>query len=140
MPYAPSAHPEPELREWVASVLVPSGGVTVAEVLGRVVGVVATAHSQQGSWVRQMAVDPALVNQGIGTLLLAHAVRTLALPIRLYTFQANAGARRFYERHGFVPVEFTDGQANEERCPDVLYELQDIRTDERGSNDAGGRT
>jgi len=123
MPYAPSAHPEPELREWVASVLVPSGGVTVAEVLGRVVGVVATAHSQQGSWVRQMAVDPALVNQGIGTLLLAHAVRTLALPIRLYTFQANAGARRFYERHGFVPVEFTDGQANEERCPDVLYEL-----------------
>jgi len=126
MPYAPSAHPEPELREWVASVLVPSGGVTVAEVLGRVVGVVATAHSQQGSWVRQMAVDPALVNQGIGTLLLAHAVRTLALPIRLYTFQANAGARRFYERHGFVPVEFTDGQANEERCPDVLYELRAI--------------
>ena len=94
MPYAPSAHPEAELREWVASVLVPSGGVIVAGVHGRVV----------------------------------------------YTFQANAGARRFYERHGFVPVEFTDGQANEERCPDVLYELQDIRTDERGSNDAGGRT
>ena len=70
-----------------------------------------------------MAVDPALVNQGIGTSLLAQALRTLALPIRLYTFQANAGARRFYERHGFIPIEFTDGQGNEEHCPDVLYEL-----------------
>ena len=74
----------------------PSGGVTVSEVHGRVVGVMATTHSEQVSWVNQMAVDPALVNQGIGTLLLAHAMRTLALPIRLYTFQANAGARRFY--------------------------------------------
>ena len=124
MPYAPSAHPEPDLREWVASVLIPSGGVTVAEVNGQVVGVIATARSERVSWVNQMAVDPALVNQGIGTLLLAQAMRTLALPIHLYTFQANAGARRFYERHGFVPTEFTDGQANEEHCPDVLYELQ----------------
>ena len=106
--------------------LVPSGGVTVAEAHGEVVGVMATAQSEQCSWINQMAVDPVLVNQGIGTLLLAHAMRTLALPIRLYTFQANAGARRFYERHGFVPVEFTDGQANEERCPDVLYELRAI--------------
>ena len=70
-----------------------------------------------------------LLNQGIGALLLAHAMRALALPIRLYTFQANAGARRFYERHGFVPLEFTDGQANEEHCPDVLYELQAIRAE-----------
>ena len=124
MPYAPSAHPEPELREWVASVLLPSGGVTVAEAHGGVVGVMATEHAEPVSWINQMAVDPAMVNQGIGTLLLAHAMRTLALPIRLYTFQANAGARRFYERNGFVPIEFTDGQANEERCPDVLYELR----------------
>ncbi|MGE5104313.1 MAG: N-acetyltransferase family protein [Betaproteobacteria bacterium] len=129
MPYAPSAHPEPELRKWVASVLVPSGGVTVAEVHGQVVAVMATERPDKVSWVRQMAVDPALVNQGIGTLLLRHAMSTLALPIRLYTFQANAGARRFYERHGFVAVEFTDGRTNEERCPDVLYELQAIRAE-----------
>jgi GNAT superfamily N-acetyltransferase len=77
----------------------------------------------QTSWITQMAVDPALVGNGIGSFLLAHAIRTSAPPIRLYTFQANRGARRFYERHGFIAVEFTDGQANEERCPDVLYEL-----------------
>jgi ribosomal protein S18 acetylase RimI-like enzyme len=39
----------------------------------------------------------------------------------LYTFQPNAGARRFYERHGFAAVEFGDGSDNEERVPDVLY-------------------
>jgi GNAT superfamily N-acetyltransferase len=89
----------------------------------------ATERSDQGSWVRQMAVDPALVNQGIGTLLLKHAVSTLAPPIRLYTFQANAAARRFYERHGFVPVKFTNGRTNEEHCPDVLYELHAIRAE-----------
>jgi len=124
MPYAPSAHSETEVREWVAGHLVPAGGVTVAVVDGRVIGAMATARKGRVSWITQMAVDPSLVGQGIGSQLLAHAVRTLELPIRLYTFQANAGARKFYERHGFAAIEFTDGQANEERCPDVLFEMR----------------
>ena len=66
---------------------------------------------------------PNHVGNGIGTLLLAHALKTLPSPVRLHTFQANHGARRFYERHGFTAIAFTDGQGNEERCPDVLYEL-----------------
>jgi GNAT superfamily N-acetyltransferase len=123
MPYAPSMHPDPEVCEWVATILVPSGGVTVAVMHGRVAAAMATAQSKRVSWIQQMAVDPVLVNRGIGTLLLRHAMHTLPRPIRLWTFQANSGARGFYERHGFVPIQFTDGQANEERCPDVLYEL-----------------
>ena len=35
-------------------------------------------------------------------------------------FQKNEGARRFYERHGFTAVEWTDGD-NEEGAPDVRY-------------------
>lgn len=123
MPYAPSAHADDEIREWVASNLVPSGRVTVAEIHGRVVAAMATERSATFSWITQMAVDPAFVGRGIGSLLLAEATRTLAPPIRLYTFQANTGARRFYERHGFRQIGLTDGQANEERCPDVLYEF-----------------
>jgi len=46
----------------------------------------------------------------------------LGSPIRLYTFQANGGARRFYERHGFQPVAFSGGRDNEECCPDILFE------------------
>ncbi len=41
---------------------------------------------------------------------------------RLWVFQKNEGARRFYERHGFRLVELTDGSRNEEREPDALYE------------------
>ena len=107
MPYAPSAHPAAKVREWVASYLVPTGGVVVAELNGRVVAAMATEPSAGISWITQMAVDPELVRQGIGSSLLVHALRTLPPPIRLYTFQANAGARRFYERHGFSPIEFT---------------------------------
>jgi len=70
-----------------------------------------------------MTVDPAHVGRRIGSSLLAHALLILPRPILLYTFQANTGARRFYERHGFRAIQFTDGRANEERCPDVLYEL-----------------
>jgi GNAT superfamily N-acetyltransferase len=124
MPYAPSAHGDDEVREWVATTLVPGGGVTVAEVQGRVLGVMATAREGGCSWIMQMAVDPAVVGHGLGTTLLAQAVSHLPRPIRLYTFQANTGARRFYERHGFTAIRFTDGQANEERCPDVLYEMR----------------
>ena len=129
MPYAPSAHTDSEIRTWVASYLIPTGGVIVAEADGKVVGAVATELNGQVSWITQMAVAPTLTDQGIGSRLLAAAMRSLANPVRLYTFQANAGARRFYERHGFCAIEFTDGQDNEERCPDVLYEFGAHRTD-----------
>jgi GNAT superfamily N-acetyltransferase len=128
MPYVPSLRGDEELRAWVAGHLIPSGGVVVAEILGSVAGVMHTERRGQTSWITQMAVAPALVGNGIGSLLLAHAIRTSAPPIRLHTFQANRDARRFYERHGFLAVEFTDGQANEERCPDVLYELDGGRS------------
>jgi hypothetical protein len=42
--------------------------------------------------------------------------------LRLYTFQCNQGARRFYERHGFIAVAFGDGSSNEEGEPDIRYE------------------
>lgn len=121
MPYAPSAHSEDEVRAWVREQLLPGGGVTVAEVAGGVVGLVATSPGDGVTWIDQMAVQPALVGQGVGAALLDRVLRASPWPIRLYTFQANARARRFYERHGFVPLQFTDGSTNEECCPDVLY-------------------
>lgn len=121
MPYAPSPHPDDELRAWVAAELVPSGGVTVATADHEVVAAMAL-DAGGGGWIHQMAVDPRWVGRGIGAVLLRHALESLPRPVRLYTFQANTGARRFYERHGFVAIRFTDGRANEEQCPDVLYE------------------
>lgn len=124
LPFAPSAHPPDDVRRWVAERLLPGGDVTVAEHGGAVVGVLAVARGEEASWIDQMYVLPGWVGRGVGTELLGHAHRSLPRPIRLYTFQANAGARRFYERHGYRAIAFSDGQDNEERCPDVLYELR----------------
>jgi hypothetical protein len=55
-------------------------------------------------------------------MLLARAKTELGAPIRLDTFQASMGARRFDERHGFYVMAVGDGSDHEERCPDVLDE------------------
>jgi GNAT superfamily N-acetyltransferase len=75
------------------------------------------------SWITHLYLRPARVGRGIGSRLLGHAVGRASPPLRLYCFRQNGAARRFYERHGFVPIAFSDGSGNEERCPDVLYEL-----------------
>lgn len=41
--------------------------------------------------------------------------------LQLWTFQNNLLALRFYESRGFIAIKQTDGSANEEREPDVLY-------------------
>ena len=123
IPYAPPAHSESDMLEWVKNQLIPSGGVTVAVVEESIVGVLAVEREGNVSWVNQLYVAPSHCGQGIGTQLLQQAVSMLQRPIRLYTFQANSRARHFYERFGFVPIEFSDGSTNEEQCPDVLYEL-----------------
>ena len=123
LPYAPSAHSEPEVRRWVRDTLIPSGAVTVACAGSRVVGVLASSSTPGCGWIDQLYLMPDVVRQGIGSQLLKHALLALPRPVRLYTFQANTGARAFYERNGFVAVRFSDGRSNEEHCPDVLYEL-----------------
>ena len=124
MPYAPLAHDHADMLQWAQTQLIPSGGVTVAVQDEAVVGVLATSQAEGISWIDQLYVMPAWVGRGLGAKLLEHAHAQLACPIRLYTFQANTGARRFYERHGYRVVALTDGQTNEEKCPDVLYALR----------------
>ena len=123
MPFAPSAHTDAEVRHWVRDVLLPSSQTTVAVTSGVVVGVVAVSVKEGRGWVEQLYIHPTHVGQGIGSKLLAHALAATPPPVRLYTFQQNVRSRKFYERHSFVAIEFTDGSANEEKCPDVLYEL-----------------
>jgi GNAT superfamily N-acetyltransferase len=123
LPYAPSAHPPDDVRRWVREHLLPTGEVTVAEHCGEIVGVMATSRDDRYSWIDQLYLRPGWLRRGIGGALLEVAHARLRRPIRLYTFQQNSIGRSFYERHGYRPVAFTDGAANEERCPDVLYEL-----------------
>lgn len=71
-------------------------------------------------WVDQLYVLPAHQGRGIGAALLDVA-RSACPELLLWTFQKNWPARAFYEKQGFAAVEETDGSANEEREPDILY-------------------
>lgn len=120
--FAPLAHADADVRRWIAEVLVPNGNVRVAVEGASVLGFVATSDDGVHRWVDQLYVAPARVGEGIGRRLLAEALARLTPPVRLFTFQANHGARRFYRRHGFEEIAFADGRDNEEGCPDVLLE------------------
>jgi len=122
LPYAPMAHTEDEVRGWIGEVLIPGGGVHVAEVERQVVAILAISRQEDASWIDHLYVRPGCTGQGFGVQLLRFAHERLKPPIRLFTFQANSGARHFYGRQGYKAVFFTDGADNEERCPDVLYE------------------
>jgi GNAT superfamily N-acetyltransferase len=90
----------------------------VAEEAGDVVGFL----SLHGSTVEQLYVEPGRQNQGVGIALLDQAKALSPERLELWVFQANEGARRFYERHGFRLVELTDGLGNMEKEPDARYE------------------
>jgi len=127
VPFAPLVHTDAEIIAWVRDVLLVKSSVTVALLDASQVGMIAVSRAETVSWIEQLYVDPAHVGAGIGSRLLASALDRLPLPVRAYTFQQNARARHFYERHAFTAIEFTDGSGNEERCPDVLYELREPR-------------
>lgn len=120
--YAPMAHTRQQVQRWITEIVIPGGGVHVATIDGRVVAMLAVSRAPEASWIDQLYVRPGFTGRGLGARLLEAAHGMLEAPIRLYTFQANADARRFYERHGYVAVAFSDGSDNEERCPDVLCE------------------
>jgi GNAT superfamily N-acetyltransferase len=124
---APLVHSDAEVREWIRARLIPTGRTSVAAVQDSVVGLLAVSPGAEASWIDHLYVLPDWVGCGIGTRLLDRAVRELPPPIRLYTFQQNLRARRFYEARGFAAVAFGDGSGNEERCPDILYEWRSRR-------------
>lgn len=126
LPYAPLPHTDAEVLAWVTDVLLPTGGVTVALEAGAVVGFVAVGLRPDGPWIDQLYVHPARWRRGVGATLLHLALSRLKGPVRLYTFEPNRAARKFYEHHGFTAIGFGDGSNNESRCPDVLYEGQGL--------------
>ncbi len=83
-------------------------------------GVVAGFLSVDGEgFVAGLFVETAARGRGVGTALLGAAKALWPEGLTLWTFEANAGARRFYARHGFVEADRTNGE-NEEGLPDIL--------------------
>jgi GNAT superfamily N-acetyltransferase len=116
LPTVTLAHDDADVHRWFREEVVPRKETWVAVDEEPVGLLVLTA-----TMVESLYVDPAHVGRGVGTLLLDQAKLRRPEGLELWAFQDNDRARRFYEHHGFVAVEFGDGSGNEEGAPDVRY-------------------
>jgi ribosomal protein S18 acetylase RimI-like enzyme len=117
--FLPKLHTDEETFDFIANSVLREQEVLIAEVSGVAAGFIAMVH---GNFVEHLYVHPDLQRRGIGTALLECAKERMPDGFRLWVFQQNTPARRFYELHALHVVELTDGSGNEERTPDALYE------------------
>lgn len=122
MNYAPLAHGDAAVHAWFANALLPAGDVWLAERDGEIAGFAACSEQDGALWLEQLYVGAGHRSAGIGSTLLSRVLSRTTQACRLHVFQANAGARRFYEAQGFKLLSLSDGQDNEECCPDALYQ------------------
>lgn len=116
MDFVPKLHTPEEHRAFFTAQLEHERGL-VAEQGTAIVGF--AIHDAQR--LHHLYVHPAWQGCGVGAALLSAVKAAVPHGFDLWTFEPNAAARRFYERHGFSCVERTDGAHNEERVPDVRY-------------------
>jgi ribosomal protein S18 acetylase RimI-like enzyme len=121
LPTVRRAHSDDQVRMWIRDVVVPGRETWVATVDGAVAAMMVIGSVDDAGDVEQLYVDPSFQNRSLGSRLIGLARSRCPAGLELWTFQVNAAAQRFYERHGFVAVERTDGQDNEEHEPDVRY-------------------
>ena len=105
-----------DARAFFRNEVLSSCAVWIAEASGQLLGLIAI----DPPWIRQFAVFPEHQRRGVGTALLNKARECSPAELRLFTFQRNAAARAFYEKHGFTPVAFGISPAPELE-PDVEY-------------------
>lgn len=126
LPYLPVLHSEEEDRAFIANIVMVQDTVWVAEA-GAIVGFIAWREG----WVDHLYVDLGWTGRGIGSALLAKAFEARR-ELRLWAFQRNRDAIRFYRRHGFRVIKTTDGSRNEEKEPDVLLAWSAVSERSRG--------
>lgn len=121
----PSVHGADATRAWIGQRLASDGPAFVAEVPDSAPAQIVGFMVLDGPFVDQLYVRPGLTGRGIGAVLLSRAQALFPDGLFLWTFARNVRAQRFYERHGFRAVEWTDGSHNEERTPDVRMVWRD---------------
>ncbi len=124
MPFVPQdLHTDAEDRRWMRDVFA-NQLVLVAEVVAdenqgvgaKIVGMLSMGNGT----IHNFYIRPGYQNQGIGHRLIEMAKTCSGGELKLWVFEPNEGAIRFYERHGFNTVRKTDGRDNEEKVPDRL--------------------
>lgn len=118
MPYLPVLHTEDETYRWVRDIVIRRQTVWVALNDDGIDGYMTMTEAE----LNDLYIRPGAQGTGVGSALLEKAQELSAGTLSLWTFQRNGAARRFYERRGFIAMEMTNGEDNEEREPDVRYE------------------
>lgn len=116
MPWLPRVHSAAE-EIMYAGDMIDAGWVRVAKMNGRVVGFIARHETR----VHALYVLPEAQDKGVGTALLQDA-KDASEELRLWSYQANSPATRFYGLRGFKEIERTDGAENEAGLPDIQFE------------------
>ncbi|OLP46539.1 GNAT family N-acetyltransferase [Rhizobium oryziradicis] len=114
--FLPELHTAAEDKAFIKNSVLLEKTVHVAIIDNEIVGFIAWGDG----WIDHLYVAPAFTDRQIGSRLLQQALEDTA-SLRLWTFQKNHGAQRFYERFGFTVETQTDGADNEEKEPDMLY-------------------
>ncbi len=114
--FLPDLHTVEEDQAFVRDRVLVDYRVSVAERAGTIVGFIA----ELDGWVEHLYVEATELGTGVGSVLIADA-QSRNHGLDLWCFADNHRARAFYEKHGFVAVEFTEGLRNEEKTPDILY-------------------
>lgn len=70
-----------------------------------IIGVMGIQDKTEVELIRHAYVRTKQRNKGIGTLLLRELIKDAAKPILIGTWKAASWAIRFYEKHGFCPVD-----------------------------------
>jgi GNAT superfamily N-acetyltransferase len=106
---------EDRVARWTGAA---ADGTSVAEVAGRVAGVVQAVPGE----LRSLYVEPAAQGAGTGAALYEHARAELRAAgyaeVVLWVFEANGHARGFYERRGWVADGATRTTAG---APELRY-------------------
>jgi GNAT superfamily N-acetyltransferase len=113
-PWMPRLHTRAEDRAFCLE-LIGAGQVRLLRGSGGVAGFLA----RERDFVPALYLAAPWRGQGFGKRLVDDAKALSPGRLWLWTFQANAGARRFYLREGFHEAELTDGADNDEHLPDV---------------------
>ena len=94
--------------------MIDRGWVTIAMTADRVAGFLA----RDGDEINSLYIAPGSRRQGVGRQLIEDAKAQVDRLV-LWTFVANVGALRFYDRMGFVELSRGTGAGNEEGLLDV---------------------
>jgi GNAT superfamily N-acetyltransferase len=101
---------------FVRQVLLDEFEVWIAEAGGHPVGFMALMPPDH---IAHLYIAAGHRGKGLGARFVDLARRRFPAGLQLWTFQENDEAQRFYEREGFVPVEWADDRDEDRASPDL---------------------